>query len=84
MVVDAHAHVFAPVSDRFPRDVHDLFPADLAAPAEELLHAMTQAGVDRAVLVPLSAHDEYLRSSVRQHPGRFAAIGVQPAGPRRR
>jgi L-fuconolactonase len=80
-VVDAHAHVFAAASDRFPRDVHELFPAGLEATAEELLAEMGRAGVDRAVLVPLSPHDEYLADCLEQFPGRFAAIGVQPAGP---
>jgi len=80
MVVDSHTHVFAAVSERFPRDVHDLYPAELEAPAEELLAAMEAAGVDRAVLVPLSHHDEYLHDVLLRFPGRFAAIGVQPAG----
>ena len=80
-VVDAHVHVFAAVSERFPRDVHELYPADLEARAEELLAEMEAAGVDRAVLVPLSYHDEYLQHSLAQFPGRFAGIGLQPPGP---
>lgn len=75
-VVDAHTHVFARVSERFPRDVHELFPAELEAPVEALLAEMERAGVDRAVIVPLSAHDEYVRDALERHPGRFAAIGV--------
>jgi len=31
MVVDCHVHVFAAASDRFPRDVHELYPAELEA-----------------------------------------------------
>ena len=77
MVVDCHVHVFAAASDRFPRDVHELYPAEREAPVESLISAMEQAGVDRAVLVPLSHHDEYLRDCLRRFPGRFAAIGVQ-------
>ena len=76
MVVDAHTHAFAPVSERFPRDVHELFPADAGAPAEALLAEMERVGVDRAVVVPLSAHDEYVGDALVRHPGRFAAIGV--------
>jgi L-fuconolactonase len=76
MVVDAHTHVFAQVSGRFPRDVHELFPAELEAPAEALLAEMDQAGVDRAVIVPLSRHDEYVRDTLERHPSRFAALGV--------
>ena len=79
MIVDAHTHVFAPVSERFPRDVHELFPAEHEAPVEVLLAEMERAGVDRAVVVPLSPHDEYVRDGLERHPGRFAAIGV--AGP---
>jgi L-fuconolactonase len=76
MVVDAHTHVFARVSDRFPRDVHELFPAELEVPADALLAEMGRAGVDRAVIVPLSPHDEYVRDALERRPGRFAAIGV--------
>jgi predicted TIM-barrel fold metal-dependent hydrolase len=61
--------------------VHELYPADLEATAEELLAEMERARVDRAVLVPLSHHDEYLRYSLETYPGRFAAIGLQPPGP---
>ncbi len=80
-VVDAHAHVFAAVSDRYPRDVHELFPAELEATSEELLAEMDAAGVDRAVLVPLSHHDEYVRDCLDRVPRRFAAIGVPAPGP---
>lgn len=80
-VVDAHTHVFAAVSERYPRDVHELFPAELAATADELLAEMDAAGVERAVLVPLSHHDEYVRDCIDRFPGRFAAIGVQAPGP---
>jgi L-fuconolactonase len=81
-VVDAHAHVFAAVSDRFPRDVHaDYFPAEAEATAEELLAEMSAAGVDRAVLVPVTHHDEYVADCVERFPDRFAAIGVQGPGP---
>ena len=70
------------MSERFPRDVHeDYFPAEAEATAEELLAAMEGAGVERAVLVAVSPHDEYLRHCLESFPGRFAAIGVQPPGP---
>src|SRR5262249_35628773 len=81
-VVDAHAHVFAAASEPFPRDVHEeFFPADAEATVEALLAGMEQAGGDRAVLVPVTAHDEYVGWCVEQYPGRFAAIGVQGPGP---
>ena len=79
-VVDAHLHVFTAVSDRYPRDVHELYPADLEATAEELLSEMERAGVDKAVLVPLSYHDDYVRDCLERFPGRFAAVGVQRPG----
>lgn len=80
MVVDAHVHVFAAVSDRFPRDVHELTPPGREATVEQFVAEMDRAGVDRAVLVPLSHHDEYLRYSLDRFPGRFAAIGAQGPG----
>jgi predicted TIM-barrel fold metal-dependent hydrolase len=80
MVVDAHTHVFAQLSGRFPRDVHELFPAEAEAPAEALLAEMERAGVDRAVIVPLSHHDGYVLDVLARHPGRFAAIGVASPG----
>lgn len=76
MVVDAHTHVYAPVSARFPRDTHELFPAEAEAQAEALLAEMDRAGVDGAVIVPLSEHDEYVADVLERYPGRFAAIGV--------
>lgn len=75
-VVDAHAHVFPALSARYPRDVHELFPARRSAEVESFLPAMEAAGVDQAVLVPVSAHDHYVAECVRLHPGSFAAIGV--------
>lgn len=75
-VVDAHLHVFRAVSDRYPRDVHELFPADLDAPVERYVETMEEHHVDHAVLVPLSPHDGYLRECLRRYPGRFAGIGV--------
>jgi L-fuconolactonase len=80
-VVDAHTHVFSAASARFPRDVHELFPAELEATADELLAEMDAIGIDRAVLVPLSPHDEYVRDCLARFPGRFAAIGVAAPGP---
>jgi predicted TIM-barrel fold metal-dependent hydrolase len=80
MVVDSHVHAFASVSERFPRDVHELYPPELEATAERLLGEMESAGVDRAVLVPVSYHDDYLADCLRRFPDRFAGIGLQPPG----
>lgn len=81
-VVDGHAHVFMPASERYPRDVHPMFPAELAAPVEDLLAEMEAAGVDHAVLVPVSPHDDYLRECLARYPGVFAGIGVHDPGAR--
>jgi L-fuconolactonase len=81
-VIDGHVHVFRAVSDRYPRDVTPLYPAERAAPVEELLALMKANGVAHAVLVALSGHDEYVTECVRADPETFRAILVQdPARP---
>lgn len=76
-VVDAHLHLFKAHSDAYPRLVFEgMVPAEREEPAEELLEAMEDAGVDHAVVVPLSAHDHYLAELLVDHPGRFAGVGV--------
>ena len=80
--IDGHLHVFAAQSDRYPRDVEELYPPEMEAPVEGLLAVMDAAGVDHAVLVPLSPHDEYLRECLRRFPGRFAGIGVHDSAAR--
>jgi L-fuconolactonase len=76
-VVDAHVHVFKAVSDRYPRAVHALHPAEREATAEELIASMERASIDRAVLVGLSPHDEYLAECVAERPDTFAAVAIQ-------
>ena len=76
-VVDAHLHLFKAHSEAYPRLVFEgMVPAEREEPAEELLEAMEGAGVDHAVVVPLSAHDRYLAELLADHPGRFAGVGV--------
>ncbi|WP_021594170.1 MULTISPECIES: amidohydrolase family protein [Actinomadura] len=75
MIVDAHLHVFRPASVH-PRAVDALAPAGRDAPAEDLLTVMAEAGIDKAVLVPLGPEDDYVAETVAAHPGRFAAIAV--------
>jgi predicted TIM-barrel fold metal-dependent hydrolase len=72
VIVDAHVHVFrrAALDGRAP---DALVPAEREAPVEQLTGLMDAHGVDRAVLVPLDEHDEYV-ASVLDH--RFAAIAV--------
>jgi L-fuconolactonase len=75
MIVDAHAHVFRP-AHVVPRVVDALAPAEREAPVEDLLDVMAEAGVERAVLVPLGTEDAYVAEVLRAHPGRFAAVAV--------
>ncbi len=77
MVVDAHLHVFRARSDSYPRDVHEIFPAEREASVELLLETMQLAGVDKAVLVPLSHHDRYLHECLERYPGSFVGVGVE-------
>ncbi len=74
--VDGHLHLFEAVSEEYPRDVHPLFPAGLSAPVERFIGVMDQQGIDHAVVVPLSAHDHYLRHCLSSYPGRFKGIGI--------
>ena len=79
-VVDAHLHLFKARSEAYPRLVFDeMAPAEREESAEELLEAMGKAGVDHAIVVPLSPHDEYLGELLVDHPGRFAGVGVYDA-----
>jgi L-fuconolactonase len=76
MIVDAHVHLFAPVSARHPREVSDLFPQDASATAEELSATMTRCGVDRAIVVALSPHDEFLIECLAAPGQRMLGVGV--------
>ena len=76
-VVDAHLHLFRTLSDQFPRTTYPIMAeADREELAEKLLAAMTGAGVDHAIVVPLSSDDEYLREVLETFPGKFAGVGV--------
>lgn len=75
--VDAHLHLFEAVSEQFPRDVFEsLTPPDRSAPAEALLADMERTGVDQAVVVAVSHHDEYLQHVLATYPNRFAGVSV--------
>jgi len=79
-VVDAHLHLFKPASEQYPRDVfEEMTPVEREESAEEFLAAMDSAGVDHAVIVPLSVHDHYLAEILVEFPGRFAGVGVYDA-----
>ena len=76
-VVDAHLHLFKAHSEDYPRLVFEgMVPAEREELAEEFLGAMDSAGVDHAVVVPLSAHDRYLAEILVEFPGHFAGVGV--------
>lgn len=84
-VVDGHLHLFKKQSVEYPRTVYPVMAeAEREELAEKLLDAMSTAGVDHAIVVPLSRHDEYLSEVLRGFPGKFAGVGVydleQPDG----
>ncbi len=76
MIVDGHLHLFRPLSQDYPRAVHELFPAEREASAEALLRLMAANDVARAVVVPLSHDDEYLVEVLRTYPSSFVGVGV--------
>jgi L-fuconolactonase len=76
VIVDAHVHLFAPVSDRHPREVSELFPSDASATAQELGATMARCGVDRAIVVALSPHDEFLIECLAAHGKTMLGVGV--------
>jgi L-fuconolactonase len=76
VIIDGHLHLFRKLSPEYPRAVHDLFPPEREALAEEYLGVMAANGVDRAVVVPLSPDDEYLVEILREHPRSFMGVGV--------
>ena len=76
MIVDGHLHLFRRLSPDYPRAVHELFPAEREALAEDFVKVMAANGVDHAVVVPLSPNDEYLVDCLRRYPGTFAGVAV--------
>ena len=77
-VVDAHLHLFESISEQYPRDVFPgLTPPERRAPMDEYFGHMERAGVDKAAIVGISHHDEYLREVVATRPDSFAIVGVQ-------
>jgi predicted TIM-barrel fold metal-dependent hydrolase len=76
VIVDGHLHLFRRLSRDYPRAVHELFPAEREALAEDFVKVMAANGVGHAVVVPLSPNDEYLVDCLREHPGTFAGVAV--------
>jgi L-fuconolactonase len=76
MIVDAHVHLFGPLSARHPREVSELFPSDARATPQELCATMTRCGVDRAIVVALSPHDEFLIECLASNGATMLGVGV--------
>lgn len=74
MIIDAHAHVLARCSERFPRRVSTLYPAEREAPAEQLLGLMDRNEVGFAVLVELAGQRAYLLDCLHRYPSRFKGV----------
>lgn len=76
-VVDGHLHLFRKAGADYPRTpIAIMAEADREELAEKLLGAMEGAGVDHAIVVPLSKGDEYLGEVLAAFPGRFAGVGI--------
>ena len=78
--VDVHVHVFARLSDGYPREVSRLAPSDKEGTAEQLLREMDAAGIDRAVLIEMNGtrieYHKYVAHCVEKWPNRFTATGL--------
>jgi predicted TIM-barrel fold metal-dependent hydrolase len=74
--IDGHLHLFEAVSESYPRDVHPLFPSELSSPVDKYITVMDENGIDYAVIVPLSAHDQYLAHCLAKYPERLRGIGI--------
>lgn len=78
MIIDAHVHVFLPLSEDPERTVDALAPAGREARVEWLDQHLDAAGVDGAVLVPLGPERGYVAEVVRARPDRFRGVAVAP------
>ena len=78
--IDAHVHVFAAQSDKYPRKVSAMAPPEREATAAQLLRLMDAAGIDRTVLIGYGGtgleHHRYATHCTRQWPDRFTAAGL--------
>ena len=81
--VDVHVHVFARLSERFPRQVGGLAPAEREETAEQQLRAMDASGIDKTVLIDMGgteiAQHAYVTHCVNTWPDRFRATGLVDA-----
>jgi predicted TIM-barrel fold metal-dependent hydrolase len=84
-IIDSHAHVWTLDTTAYPwRPTFGIVPTD-PAPPDELLAAMDDLGIARAILVQPSVYGPdhgFLFDTVRRHPDRFSPLGlVDPAVP---
>ncbi len=78
MIVDAHVHVFLPLSEDPERTVDALAPAGREARVEWLDQHLDAAGVEGVVLVPLGSERGYVAEVARARPDRFRSVAVAP------
>ena len=79
MIIDTHVHIVAPDQSRYPRKLardNSAWVIDMSG--ERMLQLMTQAGIDRAVLVQAHSAYEYDNSYVADvaasYPERVLAV----------
>lgn len=77
--VDVHVHIFAKLSDEYPRGISGLAPADKEATAEQLLREMDAAGGSNG-----SSPALYQQGRKRQNHGRHRAEDLVQKGELRR
>ena len=82
--IDAHLHVFAKQSEKFPREASEMAPADREETAEKFIGHMEQHAIDQAMLVQIGgtgiAEHAYLQHCIDTYPDRFLGIGLLPGG----
>lgn len=80
--IDAHLHVFAPLSPEFPRETDDVLAPDRDEGVEKFLAVMAEHGIDQAVLTQIGGitteHHAYLIDCLRRYPTRFQGVAVLP------
>ncbi len=80
--IDAHLHVFARASDKFPRQASELAPAEREETVEKFLQAMEKNDIDQAMLVQIGGtqfeEHAYLQHCLATYPDRFLGIGLIP------
>ena len=87
MIVESHCHIIAPDQQSYPRNLGPnpaAWVRDLSA--EDFLDLITQAGVEKAILVQAFGayryDNRYVADAAARHPDRFAAVCiVDPLAP---